>query len=395
MRYWKLLVLTIVPVLIFSTFYIHNRIEASKLPEVVMKNQDGDRKEIADLQIEGYVENNENVSNVLIRPDETIYFERMGYLKKLNLMFQPEVEQLVKEHRGFMRGKLERAELFYENADVLIYGDIEVEYKNYNPDSFTIQVDVLDKKTNQSTDFTIPVPNEETYDYVYAEQVFYHQGKLSIAAKSYSNLNDEDGRTGEQLEMFTIELASKKLVNQETLLTFDQRDNTWSSPFILINDDEELGNQQLLVGSLVEEFVEPEGTNIELDQLSIYDLETKEMKPVALPKEWKGADPVYFRGNMLYFLLHQDGKQTIGEWNVDTGKQEEEHSFDWLKEGSSLTFSNGKIYTIDNPMSDGSSSILRVMDAQSGESLYEGILEFKDSAKKKGYQLVIDQIRVP
>ena len=395
MRYWKLFVLTIVPVLIFSTFYIHNRIEASKLPAIEMKKQHGDQKEIADIEIEGYVENGRSLSNMMITPDDTIYYEQMGYLKRLNLAFYPEVDRLVREHRGFMRGKSHSAELFYENADVLIYGNIDVEYKNYNPNSFTIQVDVLDKKTKQTTDFSIPVPNEEAYDYVYAEHVFYQHGKLNIVARSYSNLNDEDGRTGEQLEMFTIELASKKIVNQETILTFDKRDNTWSNPFMLTNDDEELGNQQLLVGSLVEEFVEPEGTNIELDQLAIYDMDTKEMKPVVIPEEWKDADPVYFQGNLLYFLLHQDGKQTIVEWNVDTGKVEAEHRFDWLKEGSGLTFNDGKIYTVDNSVSDGGSSVLRVTDIQSGKSLYEGIIAFKEPAKKKDYQLVIDQIKVP
>ncbi|MEQ6358082.1 hypothetical protein ABNX05_26225, partial [Lysinibacillus sp. M3] len=71
-------------------------------------------------------------------------------------------------------------------------------------DSFSLQFDILDNHTFESSSFDINMPDQIRYDWIYESDVYVENGKINILATS--NLNNED-----ELHLYTVDENIKEL----------------------------------------------------------------------------------------------------------------------------------------------------------------------------------------
>jgi len=67
-------------------------------------------------------------------------------------------QKYIQEHRKFMRGKEANPGQYFEDEDRLIYTTFSNKEGQGGP--FTLQIDILDKKINESSSFKINMPDQ-------------------------------------------------------------------------------------------------------------------------------------------------------------------------------------------------------------------------------------------
>src|SRR5690625_329784 len=174
-RYWKLFVLILITVLTISTFYIQSSLAMNKLPKFNIEHINGDPEELKKLIIEGYyVDDDHDAAYMEIDKDGTKYDKPSSYIVLLSLMDHPdEIKSLQKRYRNFMRDKQENINGFFENDEILIYANVKTKYRHIGGMSdhkFTFEIEKLDKQSKKKDKFSLPVPKQNNYNYLYRSE---------------------------------------------------------------------------------------------------------------------------------------------------------------------------------------------------------------------------------
>src|SRR3954454_21189135 len=133
-RYSKLISIACFIVLVIGTFYIQESMASSKNPDFLIKKVSGNEEEVKGLSIFGeFTIGNHFLDTLHIDDTETTYTGGLSFIEKLNRVHQsPEIKQLQRDYRNFMRGKAENPALFYEDEAHLAYVNIDWDYETYH-----------------------------------------------------------------------------------------------------------------------------------------------------------------------------------------------------------------------------------------------------------------------
>ena len=132
----------------------------------------------------------------------------------------PIFQKLIKNHKSFMRGKELSPSYYYEDENVLVYASFKGDFDPSPNRDVDFDIEVLDKKTEETISFKSDVPFLEKYDWLNIEDVQVVHDELKLVVQG---LGMKDGT--DDLRVYTFDMKEKLLVGNEPIATSDSKEN--------------------------------------------------------------------------------------------------------------------------------------------------------------------------
>lgn len=396
-KYWKLISLTILTIIIIGTFYIQSSPKASVFSDIYFKKQAGDVKEIQDVIIEGNLLSEHHSSYIAITNNESTSMNRLPSIyEQIKSDTTPEIERLRKEYGSFMRGKSNSGD-FYENDDLLIYIDTihspNIINGNANID---IEASVLDKKKQEKRNLDIHFPNEEKYDYIAVNRVWFDGEKIKVVATI-------DKHPQGELHVYAIDWKTGEIVNDELAFQYAYESNN-SNQYtdVHVVDSETIQTDPFFIFEKnTYEDIEAEPDMYESQviekELMKYDLQTDKIVKLKLPNELQNIDFPTQNGHLLMFTRQSEKEIEIINYDIQSENIASKRTFDIAGDNSEeahIKIKNGKIYIVTPYKNMNAEAILFVGDSKTGDTLYRGTLEVDGMKESKNYEFYIEYLGI-
>lgn len=397
-KYWKLLAIIIVILAGIGTFYIHSAYSTNRLPTIEITDHSGNREVINSVQIEGSFTYDEFLDGeaVTINEKGSRFYSQKNFFELTT--YRKEMEQLIQEHRSFMRGKTTWGGKFAENEQYLAYATIDYEMVWNREQQEKIKIDVLDKKSDSLITINPQVPSDEKRSYMGVEEVAITNDVLHVIIQS------EDGDTGNEIHVFRFDIPSKKMIDDQSLLATGHEDGDTYSLITMPQSSENIGENNYTV--FAKEFYRRENGEEQITEdealrteLFVYDAKTGKLKPITLPKELQNNVLHYFDGEHLYFTTINKKQLHLNWYNLKT-KQISSGDIYLNKQAEGydnpiLAVKNNRVFILSQPSDYAIRATLTVLDLQSGKTMYEGEIKLKNpTGKSDKYFLYIDNMMV-
>lgn len=211
-KYWKVISIAAVIVVVIGTFYMQSTLAANKLPQFKIETISGDEKEIASLLLGG------------LYSDPTIYrseyidlgvkgstFARQQSLFERLDEYYPSSQsaKLTGDHKGFMRDK-HWSNLLFEDEQSIVHVDIT--YKQDIALRSKIIVSILDKQTNKQTKFDY---QPESNGWIDLLKIRVTNDQLQVITRNETIL---EGHANYGIHQYTFDLTKGQLLNDEVLV---------------------------------------------------------------------------------------------------------------------------------------------------------------------------------
>ncbi|MFD2759994.1 hypothetical protein [Lentibacillus juripiscarius] len=383
-RYWRLIAIVTVVVLTVGTFYIQSTLSASSYPEVVFEKMSGNEEELEPVVLNGHYSTSSRGmgEGVRVTAEGSNYTGEQSFFERLQRGFYSQgIKQLQDKYRGFMRGKGGNIASYFETENTLAYAEVINQFIGSSASDMEFDIAVLDKESDETTSFTVPVPNRAMYNHAYIEDVQMVDGNLKVISQMYP----KNGRGAKYVYSFDI---SKQEINGEEKIAAveNQNENTRVKIRILSSSDIKAAHNCVIYEKTEEPIIrDPERNQTSVTEKPankgekeyvVYNLETGEKKSMKLPEELAGADAIMYKNATLY--LQNENQLTL--YNVKTeevGSQTELPSQDTAKQReahSVLKIANGTMYVLATPvgMDQENPQTITIIDTKSGDVLYKG-----------------------
>ncbi|SEQ73604.1 hypothetical protein SAMN05216232_3194 [Virgibacillus subterraneus] len=408
-RYWKLIAITSIVVFTVGTFYINSALSANSYPEIVFEKVSGNEEELDSVIINGNyrIGRYGTGESVQATAEGSTYRGELSFFERMQGMYSPEMSQLQDKYRNFMRGKNGVVSSYYNTKDTLAYVDIINQRLGNSPSEMEFDIEVLNKESNETISFNVPVPNRAMYMNVHVEDVQMIGGELKVVTQN--NLKQTGGGFGNnELHLYSFNLSKKNINGEEKFAAVEQNNNNNMRKHIgSIRDSDALSAHKNIVFSINKENIgqKPEGNMAgevkEADngnqQYFAYNLETGEKKALDFPKKHQDKEVMVYDGSILYLMGESEDGREFALYNTESKSMEDvfvipSQSTESIKFGvqSNVEISDGKMYVLNtthNDENDAPSTIM-VIDAKSGDILYEGKITTKEPTDKE-YRLAV------
>ncbi|MEH7387130.1 hypothetical protein V7147_17210 [Bacillus sp. JJ1521] len=391
-RYWKIITLSIVTVIVLGSYLIQSSLAAENI-QVEFEKVSGDESLVENIVLNAQYEVGDIYQSFLISKGETTNLSNRSVFQQLSGHgFDSYSNQLIENYKQFMRGKYLFPSSFYDDESLLIYANIEGRSINASTVNSYFDIDVLDKKSKESTSMKIDLPKNSDYSWVDMVDIQILDGKLKLITRA-SRING-----GEDFTVYTIDLKGKKVTNEEVIYSSPIVENGWSG-FRVFNDYYSSQPQNYLLFKVeAEEYNDDNGesTNI-ANELMVYDIENNKAVKMELPEDFAGVlDNSIVSNSILYIpVLSVNGVEVI-QYDIEAEKWDKKQTFKVGQSGDSensyfVKLKDEKIYIISST-NDG--YILSIGDINTGESLYEGKLIIKSQkSDQKEYRIYFSDIK--
>lgn len=208
MRYWKGILLAIVVMIGIFIYYIQ---VSSNDIKIEFETVSGNEHELDNMLMEINCETENTIKNLLVTNKKTI--DSSEESTTLDGKHEPDIATLVDEYQSFMEGKELDTFHFYSDENQVIYVNTDVtDFRELdNPDKFVLEVEVLDKNTNDVDTFSLDMSNEENYDFIKMNDVQVVGNELKVfSIGSWIEY-------GNDVHVYTIDLGEKKLVSDKII----------------------------------------------------------------------------------------------------------------------------------------------------------------------------------
>lgn len=396
-RYWKILALCLVTVIVLGAFYIQSSLAAETVV-IGFEKVSGDESLVDNLVVNADYVVEDIHQSLFISNEETVNLSNQSlFLQLTSFSMEASSQHLVKKYKHFMRGKNVLRNSFYEDESLLVYADIEGKSINASFLNSFLEIDILDKKSEESTSMKFDLPKNESYNWVNIEDIQIVDTKLKIIA------GGSRMKGGEDVIVYTIDLQDKKITNEEVIHSIPKVENGWSE-FRVFNDYYSSQPEKYLVFKAeAYEHFEDSGNMAEASEpkaiandVIVYDIEKNMTEKVDVPEELAGSMENSSIENSTVFVPVQTlNGVDVTQYDIGTRKWEKKQTFTFEPSENSedapfVKLQNGKIYII-NSTKEG--HVLSIGDLQTGETLYEGKLKVKNhKTDKKEYQLYVFEI---
>lgn len=396
-RYWKIISLSMLTVLILGGFYIHSALAADKGIRVLFEKVSGDEAEIENLEFYADLNMNDVYHYLQVSNKETVDVNQQSVFRSLNHSYSiPAYKKLVEEYKGFMRGKMFSPGRFYVDEKIVAYAGIHGEPARKS----VFHIDVLNKTTDETNSFKVNLPEREVYRWTDVTEVQVFDGKLKVLVRGFLI----DGTTEFKLYQFSID--DNKLEKSEVLLSTTPEENNWSDIRVIHNDNSLEKQKYILfyietqnMQSVDEEFAKEINPEVAKRELLIYDIESDQIEELVFEQERLGQlDSASVYGGVLFMPTQMEGSFEINRYDLENKVWGETLSFQTgvqKKEYSStpyLQVIKGKFYLIS--VEDNGHTLI-IGDATTGKILYEGLLKLQVNGKNQsGHRLYINRIDI-
>ncbi|MGM0885111.1 MAG: hypothetical protein ACQEXQ_29220 [Bacillota bacterium] len=218
-RYWLSIIIAVLAVSGIGSYYAFAR--QNHLPEYKLETMQGDPTEGTAVTLLGSYYGNMTSEPLKVTIDGSEYGGLNTNLRiKLTgvpwIYRQPDMQQLLKDHKSFMRGK-GNMNGFYRDEERVIYSDVSLKNKGSEAE---LQLTLLDEATDKVSTFqqTYELPKEPSH--IFVEDVQRIDDEIFILVKRfYLDLKS----TEVEYDIVVLDLASGKLLRNVKL-------ENWSSP---------------------------------------------------------------------------------------------------------------------------------------------------------------------
>ena len=316
-----------------------------------------------------------------------------SFLGNLVVLHEPLLfQKFIQEHRNFMRGKFWYPSMYFEDEARLMYTAFQDKGRKMDQENhLTLQIDILDKNTNDSSSFEINTPVLEGYDWINVNNVYVESGKIKILA-SAGYL-----KGGNELHIYTFNENTRELEHDLMIAKLESED-IGMSIIRLFNDPNIIQNEKYYLYMVEKYGDKTKGSKSEFisRQIYLYNNLTNEVKEWIIPAELKSnLESTVLYGADIFIPVHSAKSLVLNRYNIEKNQWEKPISFEYPsivndEEEPFFKLTEGKLYLV-NRTSNG--HLLFISDVHTGESLYQGkiIVENRENLDTD-YSLYIGEI---
>lgn len=344
-RYWKILLLSVITLVVIGSFYIQASLAAKNTVQLELEKISGNEDELKGLSIHGdYGSGNLTQSFVHEADGETRILNNRSLIEEFTTSYNlPAIDKLIEEHRNFMRGKELFPDYFFENESLVVYAGVKRDYK-YNSIDFSFDIDILDKKSDEVKSIALDLSDTETYGWYDVIDVEVADGQLKLITRSSLVIG------GEEVTLYTFDLEKEKLLSTEKLISTITTDNSWTELSIISNSSIE-AEKYILFATATLKDVEKNGNVVQEatgHEVQVYNIETNQLKKIDVPDElFNSIYTSTITNSTLYISTPKENGIEITQYDFEKDKSGEKSVIDLPKykngyESIYTTLMNGK-----------------------------------------------------
>ena len=402
-RYWKLMILSLITIIVIGTFYISAGWAEKTDLTIEFEKVNGNEEELKDLTFYGEYLVGNMYQSLQFTTEETFNRNDISFIEQLSPEYNsPIFQKLIKNHKRFMRGKELSPSYYYEDENVLVYASFKGDFDPSPNRDVDFDIEVLDKKTEETTSFKSDVPFLEKYEWLNIDDVQVVHDELKLVVQGHGMKDGTD-----DFRVYTFDMKEQLLVGNEQIATADSKENARTDIRVLNELYSTIQPQKFYV--IHKETYEAQNTRIEgnavtyedepkvvANEVFVYNIENNESKQLEIPNEM--AESIY-RASILqssmYTFTQSDNTIEVNHYDFEKEEWAEKQTFHSEQAKTSdnepfVQLMNGKIYIIS---STNNGYTLLIGDLNTGESLYEGKLQVKNQKEDpQRYQLYFNDI---
>ncbi|MER2180084.1 MAG: hypothetical protein ABS890_05535 [Carnobacterium inhibens] len=389
-RYVKLIIIAVVILLSIGVYYIQPMFSADERPEFKIIANSGDETLSENMVLKGYYSENVMLGmgigdDIKITPKGTTYYSDSSnrFQSQLSGSDYEKINQLQEDYRSFMRGKEPSLANFFEDDTLLAYAELTTNNYSSVTEDEEFKIEVLNKKTNKESSFSVDLPKGTNYSYMYIEDIEVANNQLIIVTNGYS-LNNENEQ--DEHHFYSVSLPNEKIEKDERLqLDLVNLDGKQIQYVELLSGMNTVQTSKFLVyrvengdaqseTELYEATYELIGVNIESGEQFLIDL-SDEVGNQALSSAFS------IEKDILYFYKKNKETITIYTYSLEQKELREMETAELseaqktaLKEEITLSVHNGTAFFVNNDKIKGKDQQIMAFDLESGKAVFEGAL---------------------
>lgn len=288
----------------------------------------------------------------------------------------PEIKNLIKKERNFMRGKVGNNENYFEDEEYLAYVNVhyitelrienkgtpeQYEYYHHVPG---LIVDVLEKESDKRWSFPLELSDDEDISFINVEDVQLMAGVLKVLTRV------SPYEEGEYYQFSTIDFTTGKIIATSKIEAPEE-----AEAIFFINNMKNLKPEHYYLFSIPivnEDMASEEVT----EKYYLFNLETEEMTELSFDPGLYGK-VVTAEDGEIYFANQQNGLE-VTVYNIET-EELKTLSFPDVKDDEGFTYvrqDHGNYYIAKTNQRN--TIRLFIVEGESGEILYEGEISHND-----------------
>lgn len=289
----------------------------------------------------------------------------------------PEIKNLIKKERNFMRGKVGNNENYFEDEEYLAYVNVhyitelrienkgtpeQYEYYHHVPG---LIVDVLEKESDKRWSFPLELPDDEDISFINVEDVQLMAGVLKVLTRV------SPYEEGEYYQFSTIDFTTGKIIATSKIEAPEE-----AEAISFINNMKNLKPEHYYLFSIPIVKEEDMASEEVSEKYYLFNLETEEMTELSFDPELYGK-VVTAEDGEIYFANQQNGLE-VTVYNIET-EELKTFSFPDVKDDEGFTYvrqDHGNYYIAKTNQRN--TIRLFIVEGESGEILYEGEISHND-----------------
>ncbi|MFJ7647622.1 hypothetical protein ACIQ1H_08730 [Lysinibacillus sp. NPDC097279] len=384
-KYWKMVVIFFVVVITVGVYYMQLAVASKNDVSFKIETISGDKEEIENLMFQANYQSGDSDRRLYITKDGSTPQIRHSVIAKLKDPFQTLMFQnYIEEHRNFMRGKVLFPSNFSENETHIIYAAPPNKgQKVIQGNLLTFNIDLLDKKKNDSLSFEVSTIAQASYNFIVINNIYKENGEIKILATG-APING-----GEELLLYSVDINNKKLLSVSILAKVES-DKEIKSSLSIFKDNSKYQNVYFVY--MLEKYkdqYEDGGRNTISRQISLYNNKNNAQEELIIPEE---MTPDLYRlmlreGDIFIPVYSSDGLQ-LNRYNIEKKQWEMPLHFNLVSPVNDerepfLQIANGKVYLAESVSNE---HLFFIYDLYTGESLFEGKI-IKENGENTDYIL--------
>ena len=387
-KYWKTIVISLVIVVTISSYYIQLAWASKDEIALTLETVSGNKEELNNLMIQGSYDTGGIYRQFNLLSGSMQNQENRSFIQNLTTPYAPfPMQNYIEQHRNFMRGKGYNLSQYVEDDTRLIYATIPDTNRLNQGGFLTIQIDMLDKNTNDRTTFEVKTTTKVRYSWTNVYDVHVENEQVKILVMYYLTNGDEE------LHVYTVNVKNQEL-EDNTMIAQSKSENSYIS--INFNDEIENSNYYVYqVGEYSDETEDDSSQKAE-SQVYVYHISTSEVEELVIPAELKPfTSSILVQDEDIILPVQSADAIEVYRYNMEQQQWEEPVSFTIQRivnddQEPFIRFMDDKLYSVYQA-SEGYR--LLIGDVRTGKSLYEGNIVNKDNVVQTGtYTMYIDQI---
>ncbi|WP_039043177.1 hypothetical protein [Sporosarcina sp. ZBG7A] len=387
-KYWKSTAIIFVIVVSIGSFYVNSATSAEHYPKFVIQTLSGNAQEIKPLIIKGSYADTSSMTYVntslAISAKGTTY-ESRSILDELVGNPPQEIKRLQEKYRTFMRGKGFSGELLFENKKFLAYANVDsgsIKSRNHK-----FEISVLTKEDDIINSFKMDVPKGKEMDYLHVEDVQIIEDKLYLITDNIISNNDKQY---EEKHIYTIDLATKKIIDHEAIIQFSRSQEHTRIDVQLVRTSPTKANDHLILlktENKVSEDMETTSEEVVSQEIISYNIETKEKETINIPGLRLGGNQLsFYDGSTIYFMRLDGRDLLVTPYRLADDTVGQTYSIQLSGEKGAVsepitTVIDGKLYVASSQMNADLNADIIVADAYTGKTLFKGQVAVDGSSK--------------